>query len=87
MTKMNRIYADAEDKYVLNTVLYGKSSKLYTDKETKNEVTYKDALNLCMKGAVVFDTDTYYTITSFKDDDSSLTVKTDSTHTYTVTEE
>lgn len=86
MTKMDRIYADAADKYVMNTVLYGKTSKLYTDAAGTIEVTYEDALNLCMKGAVIFDTDTYYTITTFKDDEGTLTIKTDSTHTYTVTE-
>lgn len=72
---MNNIYADAEEKYVKNVVLYANASKLYTDEGHAEQVAFDDALNLCLKGnLLIFDTDTYYPVAAFKDDEGSLTV-------------
>ena len=83
------IYADSEEKYVLGVVLYGNESKLYLDAKHTVEVEHDFALNACMKGIVrIFNTDTYYGVASFKDDDGTLTVtdtKAASANTYTVT--
>ena len=83
------IYADAEEKYVLGVVLYGNASKLYLDAAHTAEADHDFVLNACMKGIVrIFNTDTYYGVASFKDDDGTLTVtdtKATSANTYTVT--
>lgn len=71
------IYADSEEKYVLGVVLYGNESKLYLDAEHTTEVDHDFALNACKKGIVrVFATDTYYAVSSFKEDSGTLTVTT-----------
>lgn len=83
------IYADAEEKYVLGVVLYGNMSKLYLDAKHTTEADHDFVLNACKKGIVrIFNTDTYYGVASFKDDDGTLTVtdtKATTANTYTVT--
>lgn len=83
------IYADSEEKYVLGVVLYGNASKLYLDAKHTTEAEHDFVLNACMKGIVrIFNTDTYYSVASFKDADGTLTVtdtKATTANTYTVT--
>lgn len=73
---MSEIYSDANEKYVKTVVLYAKSSKLYTDAAKTIEVTHDEAMNACLKGTLVFDTDTYYHVSSFKDASGTLTITT-----------
>lgn len=83
---LKKIYANAEEKFVPSVVLYGKSNKLYTDEKTTEEIDHDEALNLCMKNlAIVFLTDTYYTVSSFADSDGTLTITTSDDTEYTVT--
>lgn len=84
---MTNIFATSEEKFLKNVVMYGKSDKLYEDKECKVEVTPEFALNACLKGALIFATDTYYTVASVKESSGTVTVTTnDSSNTaYTVT--
>lgn len=52
---MDRIYANSEEKYVMNTVLYGKlgDKYLYSDEACTQKLT-KDALyDICVKGVIV----------------------------------
>lgn len=75
--KISKIFKDAKDKNVATFILYGDgSSTLYTDSAKSVKVDYETALDLCFKGVVVFVTDTYYPVTSFKDDSgTSVTIK------------
>lgn len=77
-------YADAEEKFVKNTVLYGDSSKLYVDAAHTTEVDHDTALNACLKGALVCTaTGTYEAVTKIVDASGTLTVSCGET-TYTV---
>ena len=80
---MDKIFANADDKYVLNRILYGNASKLYVDAKHTTEVSHDEALDACMKGVLIFATDTYNVVTSFKDASGTLTVNTGET-AYTV---
>ena len=72
---IDRKYDDAKDKNVATFILYGDgSSKLYTDSAKSVEVDHDTALDLCFKGVLVFVTDTYYPVQSFKDSAGTLTV-------------
>ena len=84
---MTNIFATSEEKFLKNVVMYGKLSKLYEDKECKVEVTPEFALNACLKGALIFATDTYYTVASVKESSGTVTVISNdkSNTTYTVT--
>lgn len=78
-------YHDAGEREIRFVTLYANESKLYTDKEHKKEVSHDLALELCEKGFLrVFDTDTFYTVTSFKDSAGTLTVGYGASQTATV---
>lgn len=87
MTKFETVWHDAGEREIRAIVLYANTSKLYVDAEHTTEVTYAEALALCRKGFLrVFDTDTFYTPTSFKDASGTLTVGYGSSKTATVTD-
>lgn len=55
---MNKIYIDADEKYVATVILYGHSDTyLYTDEAHSTKVDKDTVLNLCQKGllSVVYD--------------------------------
>lgn len=86
MNKFETIYHDAGEREIRAVVLYANTSKLYIDAEHETEVTHDEALDLCKKGFLrVFDTDTFYAVTSFKDASGTLTVGYGSSKTATVT--
>lgn len=75
MNKFETVYHDAGEREIRAVVLYANASKLYVDAEHETEVTHDEALDLCKKGFLrVFDTDTFYAVTSFKDASGTLTV-------------
>lgn len=79
-------YCDAGEREIRFVTLYANASKLYTDAKHTTEITHDVALELCEKGFIrIFDTDTFYSVTSFKDSDGTLTVGYNST-TATVTD-
>lgn len=81
------VWGDANDKYLLAVTLYVNATKLYYDSAHAHEVDYDTAMDLCKKGvARIFDTDTYYAVTSFKDDDGTLTIGYGASETVTVTD-
>ena len=57
MNNMTVVYADAEEKYVKNVILYGKTADnyLYTDSKCSeaNKVDKDTLLNLCKKGVII----------------------------------
>lgn len=80
------VYHDFGEREVRAVVLYANASELYVDKEHTTKVEHDVALDLCEKGFLrVFDTDTFYAVTSFKDSAGTLTVGYNST-TATVTD-
>lgn len=78
MVKMDVIYADAEEKFVKNFILYGKSGDnyLYTDAAcTEANRVAKDALmNICKKGLLISYEGTYYYPLMFKDNTTNVSV-------------
>lgn len=83
-TNVEAVFQDAKDKNVAMYVLYGQTTKLYTDAGFKTEAQHDEVLDALMRGALVYDaTSGYSTVTSFKDDSGTLTVKVGST-TYSV---
>ena len=76
------IYADAEEKFVKNIILYGKTSDNYvhaTSKTTENDKIDKDTLlELLKKGVVVKYNDDFYTPLFFSDETThaALTIAT-----------
>lgn len=65
---MTTVYNDGGEQEIRSVVLYANASKLYFDAEHKNVVTKAQVLELCLKKMVlVFDTNVYYTVTSFKE--------------------
>lgn len=70
MNNMTVVYADAEEKYVKNVILYGKTAGnyLYTDSECSeaNKVDKDTLLNLCKKGVIINYNSTYYMPLFFK---------------------
>jgi hypothetical protein len=86
MNKFTTVYHDAGEREIRAVVLYANASKLYIDSEHTTEVGHDDALDLCEKGFLrVFDTDTFYAVTSFKEADGTLTVGYGASKTATVT--
>lgn len=74
-------YSDAEEKYVRSAILYSHSDNvLYEDAAHTVPANRETLMNLCMKGLVlVYHTDaTYYTVASFKDNttDVSISIET-----------
>lgn len=87
MNMYKTIYHDAGEREIRAVVLYTNASKLYIDAKHTTEVSHDGALDLCQKGFLrVFDTDTFYTVTSFKDSDGTLTVGYGASKTATVTD-
>lgn len=79
------VYHDAGEREIRFVNVYANTSKLYTDAKHTNEIAYDLAVEICEKGFMrVFDTDTFYTVTSFKDADSTLTVGYGASKTATV---
>ena len=81
------VFHDAGEREVRAINLFVNASKLYTDATHKNQVLHDVALELCEKGfARIFDTDTFYTVTSFKDASGTLTIGYGASKTVTVTD-
>ena len=79
------VYHDAGEREIRAVNVYAKTNKLYTDSENQNEIAYDLAVELCEKGFMrVFDTDTFYAVTSFKNASNTLTVSYGSSKTATV---
>lgn len=79
------VYHDAGEREIRAVNVYANTSKLYTDAKHKTEIAHDLALELCKKGFLrVFDTDTFYTVTSFKDSAGTLTVGYGASQTATV---
>ena len=78
MVKMDVIYADAEEKFVTNFILYGKTGDnyLYTDAAcTEANRVDKDVLmNICKKGLLVSYDGTFYNPLMFKDNTANVAV-------------
>lgn len=78
--RFTTIYADAEEKYVKNVVLYGQSSDnyVYADAGYTQKIDKATLLNLCMKGVLVLYGGSYYAPIAFKDNTTnvSLTIAT-----------
>lgn len=72
MNNMTVVYANAEEKYVKNIILYGKTSDnyLYTDSKCSeaNKVDKGTLLNLCKKGVIISYNSTYYMPLFFKEE-------------------
>lgn len=72
MNNMTVVYADAEEKYVKNVILYGKTpdNYLYTDSKCSevNKVDKDTLLNLCKKGVIINYNSTYYMPLFFKEE-------------------
>lgn len=78
MNNMTVVYADAEEKYVKNVILYGKTADnyLYTDSKCSevNKVDKDTLLNLCKKGVIINYNSTYYMPLFFKEEPGSVSV-------------
>lgn len=78
MNNMTVVYADAEEKYVKNVILYGKTSDnyLYTDSDytETNRVDKDTLLNLCKKGLIIHYDDAHYMPLFFKEEAGSVSV-------------
>lgn len=86
MNKLLTVFNDAGEREIRAVVLYANTSKLYVDAKHTEEIDHDTALDLCQKGFLrVFDTDTFYAVTSFKDADGTLTVGYGASKTATVT--
>lgn len=72
MNNMTVVYADAEEKYVKNVILHGKTADnyLYTDSKCSeaNKVDKDTLLNLCKKGVIINYNSTYYMPLFFKEE-------------------
>lgn len=72
---MATVYNDFNEREIRARVFYVNASKLYEDDTHKVAATHDDVLDACRKGtAQIFETDTFYTPTSFKDAGGTLTV-------------
>lgn len=75
---MKKIFADAEEKYLIKVVLYAKDTSdgyLYTDEKQTQNINRADLLNLCTKGLVLVSyKGAYYNPVYFKDNTTDVTV-------------
>lgn len=75
MANFETVFEDAKDLYVSSVVFYANTNKLYVEAAHTTEVDHDTLLDLCMKGVVlIYDTDTYYRPTSFKESSGTLTI-------------
>lgn len=82
---MTTIYNDAGEREIRAVVLHANANKLYTTAKHDVEIDHDTALDLCTKNLLrIFDTDTYYSVSSFKDSDGTLTVGYGDSKTATV---
>lgn len=86
---MEKIFANADEKYLENVILYAQSDNfLYLEKGHANKVGAEDLLNLCMKGKVLVNkADTFYAPIAFKKESTyvSVTIETGSSATAAIT--
>ena len=68
MNNMTVVYADAEEKYVKNVILYGKTADNYLYTDSKCSEANKVDLNLCKKGVIISYNSTYYMPLFFKEE-------------------
>lgn len=83
------VYHDAGEREIRAVNVYANTSKLYTDAEHATEIAHDLALELCEKGflrVIDTNTNTLYTVTSFKDSSGTLTVGYGASKTATVTD-
>lgn len=75
MATPHYIYADAEQKYVMNTLLYGHTDNyVYTD-EAHTQKIDKDTLHeILSKGAIIYYGSAYYTPVFWKETSGQLEV-------------
>ena len=73
---MTKIFADAEEKYLKTTVLYGKASDdyVYGDVGCTQKLSADEMLNALLKGAVVSYAGVYYLPISFEEDAGVVSV-------------
>lgn len=66
---MNKIFADAADKYVKHYIVYGQNddTTAYEDAECTKEVTKEDLLNAAKKGLLVSYDGVFHAVVSVKD--------------------
>lgn len=73
--KMKHIYADAEEKYVMNTVLYGHSDTyLYADESHTQKIDAATLMDVCQKGALIHYEGAYYLPVFFKENSGHVEV-------------
>lgn len=85
MNNYDRIYNDVDEREIRTVYLYVKTGKVYVDGACKNEISFDDAMMLCSKGVIqLFDTDTYYTVISYKETGGTLTISYGDSKTATV---
>lgn len=86
MNTLTTVFNDAGEREIRAVVLHANASKLYTTAKHDVEIDHDTALDLCQKNILrIFDTDTFYAVTSFKDADGTLTVGYGASKTATVT--
>lgn len=76
VVKRTEIYADAEEKYLKNTVLYGKSDDdyLYFESGCTNKIDKDTLMNLLLKGVLVSYGGAYYAPVLFKENAGAVEV-------------
>lgn len=83
--KPDYVFRNADIKSVAAVNLYLNATKLYYDAAHTQEVRHDDALAYAQAGvARVFDTDTFYPVTSYKDSAGTLTLGYGDSDTVTV---
>lgn len=71
---INRVYPNAEEKLVKNTIVYYVYGTLYYDEAREHRVDATDLKNLFFKGLIVCDEGINYIPISLESNDGSVTV-------------
>ena len=72
---MEKIFSNAEEKFVKNVVVYGNANKAYYDAEHKDQIPAAELLNMCRKGNVlVVYNNAFYFPVAFKEVKNVVTV-------------
>lgn len=72
---MKHIYANAEEKYVMNAILYGHTDNyLYEDESHTQKISAKEVMNACLKGAIINYKSAYYQPAFFKENSGHVEV-------------